>query len=809
MRVISTLTRKSIADVTRRKGRSLLIILGIFIGVLGLTAVNVANDTFGRQFFAIVAPKDVPNATFYTASPTPATLAALRHVPNVSAVEVRTQLQAGWALADGETASIDIDGYQSWQPTMLNTFRLTSGRWPGRGEIVMASRDRFVQAVAPDDTVTITLANRQSASLHVVGLAYTTEQTNAQAIGYMSADALQQIAPATMGSIPAPKQDTPPSLFATEITLKLQNQSYAATQATFAALTRLLETSHMPTFHSRFFATAGQQDTQLAISGLLNILLILTSIALLLVCVMILNTINTLLSEQMKVIGTMKALGGRRGQITRSYLLSIGLYALIGTALGLGVGLLLCSQVAALVAEQSRLDLPPFQVAPWVIFTSVAVGLLIPMISALGPLWVGTGMTVREAMASYGVQGGRRAKASAWGRQLHWVPQTAWLGLRGVLRRPGRAALTLLALTLTSTVFLAVQITNQSIAASVSHPNTLLSYDMWVDLSQNPALLQQLRGQIQALPNVEQTSPSADRTFVMTSGGELEIFGLPASPQVYQPQLVAGRWLRGQDPDGIVLNDIATQQLHLQVGEAFTFQLETPQASTVRWKIVGIVHELAATSGTASSNVRLGLAFTTLDTLYTLPNFAPSNHAGLWIFVRDHSPQALRQLRSQVLNIQKQAGIPVDLTTPTLDQAAEFDPTVIVYVLFDTVAILIALVGMLSLTNTLAASVLERRAEIGILRSLGASSWRIGVVFWLEGALLSLSAWLVGMLIGPVGGAAILQKASEFAQRFDLVFSPVTILLTLLFVLAVSVVSSFGPALSASRLRLGEILKYE
>lgn len=54
-----------------------------------------------------------------------------------------------------------------------------------------------------------------------------------------------------------------------------------------------------------------------------------------------------------------------------------------------------------------------------------------------------------------------------------------------------------------------------------------------------------------------------------------------------------------------------------------------------------------------------------------------------------------------------------------------------------------------------------------------------------------------------------MQKVSEFTQRFDLVFSPVTILITLLFVFAVSIVSSFGPALSASRLRLGEILKYE
>lgn len=89
------------------------------------------------------------------------------------------------------------------------------------------------------------------------------------------------------------------------------------------------------------------------------------------------------------------------------------------------------------------------------------------------------------------------------------------------------------------------------------------------------------------------------------------------------------------------MNDVAASLLHLRVGETLPFQLETPQAQSVHWTIVGIMHELAATSGTASSNVRLGLAFTTLDTFHALPNLPPSNRAGLWIFVRDRSPQAL------------------------------------------------------------------------------------------------------------------------------------------------------------------------
>lgn len=56
---------------------------------------------------------------------------------------------------------------------------------------------------------------------------------------------------------------------------------------------------------------------------------------------------------------------------------------------------------------------------------------------------------------------------------------------------------------------------------------------------------------------------------------------------------------------------------------------------------------LAAVSN-GSSNVQPGLVFTTPGNFHTLPNLPPSNRAGLWIFVRAHSPQAPRQLRSQV-----------------------------------------------------------------------------------------------------------------------------------------------------------------
>lgn len=741
--------------------------------------------------------------TFTVANLPSSVLTDLHHAANVETVEVRTQIDANWRLADGRSASLELNGYQSWQTTQLDTFHLTSGRWPGPGEVVMASRDRFIQSVTPGDRVSIARPTGQIAVLRVVGLAYTVEQSPAQAVAYMSTEGLRQL---VAGS--APDNKPSPSL-TSEILIKMHDQSFNGVEVTYATLTSLLKATHVTVYGSHRFSTAGQQATQLGITGFLTVLLVLASIALLLVCVMILNTVNMLLTEQMKAIGTMKALGGTRWRIIQSYLVSIGLYALVGTALGLGLGLLLCSQVTTIVAHQAQLDLPPFQVAPWVILVSITVGLLVPVLSALGPLWIGTGIPVRQAMAAYGVSLGKRQHASAWGRRVHWVPQTVWLGVRGIFRRPGRATLTLLALTISSAMFLAVQVANESIGTTLFHERNLYNYDMRVGLASNPVVSGHLRSQIQALPDVAQITPSDTRAFVMTSGGELLIDALPTTRQVYQPHVLSGHWLISQGQPSLVLSDIAAQRLHLQLGEDVTFRLEIPRAQPIRWKIMGIVHELAYASSNASSTVRLGMAFTTLDTFQTLPNLPADGPPNIWIFAHDHAPQALQLLRKQVVTIFGQAHLQVDLDTPVLDQAVQPDPTVTVYALFDTVAILVALVGILSLSNTLAASVLERRTEIGILRSLGATGRRIGVVFWLESLVLVLIAWCIGLVIGLPGGAVLVAKLNDFSGPFDTIFNPGVVVVTLLFVVAVSIISSVGPALSAARLPISETLRYE
>lgn len=809
MTSLSILTRKAIADVTRRKGRSVLMVVGILIAVMGLTAVDQANDLIGAAFLYSANAASVPTISFSVNELPSSVATTLQHLPNVQKFQLSAQLLTYWHVPEQtKPATIQITGYQDVYQRALGTFQLTTGRLPGPGEIVMDVSDRTVSSVAPGSTVTVDAPNGQTLSLHVVGLARTQGRAllpvKTQGLAYMSTDVLQHLA------VSSPSHEQEPGhlpFLGTQI--MVQTPDATPTGQTYQAMSRTLRAAHIAIYDSFFASSSSSVKAQFIVNGLLNVVRILAGIALFLVCLMIVNTVTTLLAEQIRIIGTMKALGGTRWRIVGSYLLSVGIYGMIGTVLGIAFGLLLCATVASFVATQTAADLGPFHISPGVIFTSIATGVLIPLLAALIPLWIGTRITVREAISSYGIQAGGGRHIYAWGHQFSWIPQTVWLGVRGLFRKPGQVALTLLTLTLSIAVFMAVQVTNASIGVTAEHQMNFYQSDVQVDaaLLDNPLASKQLTASLQSLPNVAQVE-AIDQESVTIAARQVSVIGLPADTHVYHPQLIKGQWLNAREQNTFVINDFAAQRLNLHVGENVTLDTGT---KLVVWRLVGIVHETNDVAGSSEPNGQVGDAFTTLSTLNLFLRNLPADVTSRWyVQVHDHSHAALQQTVDQLQQLVNTAtGDTGSVDAPALAPQQGSGILLVIYSLFDTVAILVALVGLLGLSHTLSASVLERRLEIGILRSLGATGWRVGMVFWIEGLALTLITWAIGSILGIPGGIGLVQVLQTFIQPFDVSVSPLLVLVTLFFAVVVSCVASVGPALSASHVRIREMLRYE
>jgi putative ABC transport system permease protein len=792
------LLRKALADVTQRKGRTVLLILSILTGVLGLTAVNSANDVMGGAFIYSHDQSTSPDIVFSAPAADPSAVGTVLRIPNVAQVQWWSEYFTNWHTTNGTgSASIQINGYKDFQHLQLGTFQLTSGRLPGRGEIVMDSRASAVQPVAIGDTVTINTSSG-TVSLRVAGMARTrgwaTVDRLAQATGYMQASALQRIAGLSVSST---KGQSSPVLRA--VVMAKVRDTRLAMQTYQAAELALTQAGVKVSDGSLYDTTSGA----VAINGMLIVIRVLSLIALLLTSLLIINTMTVLIAEQMRIIGTMKAMGGTRWTILRGYLISVGVYSLVGTSLGLAAGIGAGNQLAALFAGLMKVDLGPFHVSSWVLVVSALVGLLLPPLAALAPLWRGTGITVLAAIAAYGVSAGA-GKHTAWGQRLAWVPQTVWLGVRGIFRKRVRALLTVLALTFSCAVFLSVQIATSSIGYTLDQQANAFNCDLtvqWGSIKYRPGVYQDMRHQVQTIANVDRVEPRTSGT-VRTLQGELMLTGLEAQTQLYQRHLVAGRWLAAAESNTIVISDLAAQRLHRQVGDTLT--LIHPEPTTqVTWRIVGIVHDLEVAGG-------IGDAFTTLENmnvhLLRLPADATMM---LMVRVRSHTDDAVNQVAGQVSSTLSGLGAQARVTTRQEMIAQMQSVNLIIYVLFYSIAIIVALVGLLGLYNTISTSVLERRLEIGILRALGAKGRRIAGVFWLESTALALLAWGLGTLLGIPGAYGIIRLLSTLIVPFDFFVPPVLILTTLCFVLVVTLLASVGPALRASRLQLREVLRYE
>src|SRR5260370_2451104 len=295
---------------------------------------------------------------------------------------------------------------------------------------------------------------------------------------------------------------------------------------------------------------------QQTVNGMLIVIRDLSLVVLLLTCLLIINTVAILLNEQVKIIGTMKAMGGTRLSVMRSYLLTVGIYAAIGTLLGLGLGTaggyLLSSAIASLVT----IDLGPFQLSPGVLMISLAVGLAAPLLAALVPLWRGTSISVREAIATYGISMGKARRPTVGKSRVTWIPQTLCLSLRGPFPKPIRPSLTLLALALSAVVFLSVHVATGSINYTVNEVLTGYSYDLDIRLGGITLTLQQCRKLVQSVPNIRSIEPT-NSDMLKTASGELALTGMEANTRLYHYRLIAGPWLTNE-PNLLVLTDLST-----------------------------------------------------------------------------------------------------------------------------------------------------------------------------------------------------------------------------------------------------------
>ena len=610
-------------------------------------------------------------------------------------------------------------------------------------------------------------------------------------------------------------------------------------------------------------ASRGQLVTQM-LSTYQQGLSFFSVVALFVGAFLIYNAFSMTVLERTRELGLLRALGMTRGQILMLVLSEAVTLGIIGSALGVGFGLILARGLIWMLGAVVTTDFNTIAIPLDGLIESVAIGSVVTLASALLPSLQASRISPLEALRVMGKVnragtrhamwiGGATFAISGW-VSLHYIPWAAgisfaagsvsilvlmtgatlivpavvevaerlvrplavglfgnegMLGSGNVRRSPGRTALTVASLM----IGLAMVIGNSSLAEAFIHDIT-----SWVDTALGGDLYvrapipmrEDFEKRLAVLPGVEGI------TKIRYFGANVAASAVPKDSDVSDTIIFAAI-----DPD-----------TYRAVGEfQFAANQGDPEANWARFRqgdalfISTVVADRYNVK--QGDNLRLvtrrgehdfyvaavavdftGQGYIATGTWNDMRHWFAKT--GVDRFTISIAPGYTTQQVSKIIEdkYKKSQSITVETTD-------EFKIKVLTlseqsFRLFDVMGYIGMVVAALGVINTLMMNVLERQREIGGLRSLGLTRWQTTKMVLAEAATLGAIGGAFGMAAGYFL-SQIFVDALNALSGYDLqyIFAPHLFLVAALIALVVSQIAALYPAWKAGGVNIVEAIKHE
>ena len=789
---------KVLSDLWDDKTRTGLVIASIAVGVFAIgmiiTAYVILREDINRSYAAV----NPPNIEIWTDPFYEDFSRLLEKVPGVEDVE-------GRRLLNIRTKK----GAENWQNMILVGLPDTAGKinhmdavdgkpYPGEKEVVISQNLMHISGYQVGDSIEIELPDGSKHFLTVVGLV--TDQTtsrpdpNATNNAYISIKTLRSLG-------------VDESFNHLLITVQGAGNDQAFIALIAANIQDKIERNEREVYRmkEKLSTEHPMTETILAVIGVLGALGGLITI---LSSSLIINTLNALLTQQLRQIGIMKLVGGRSYQILGMYLILIIAYSLAALVLAVPLGAAAGYALALFITNMMGAVVQGFRIIPAAVITQILIAILIPLGAGFFPVRSGAKTNVRRAISNYRPTS-QTEKDSLFSRNSHlfrWISRPILLSFRNTFRKRGRLLLTIFTLTVAGAVFIAVFNVRDSMGSLMDQLMQHFLGDVTVDFSQ-PYPVSQVERTLLAIPGIESVEGWSG------VGGEIwdanddlvtnfTIIAPPQDTKLLTPELVAGRWLMPGEDKAIVVSDTIYESYpDLQPGDRLIVKI--PGHPEAGWTVAGVFRFVKMLGDP--------LAYANFD--FITSQLKMVNQASSFrIITSAHDAASQRTLTGQIdrhLTDRDYAIQGVRSGYLIRENATQAVNILVIFLLI--MAVLTAFVGSIGLTGTMSINVLERTREIGVMRTIGAVDTVIMQSVIIEGLVIGMITWVLAIgLSFPISTLllTIIGKAM-MGSAMTLSFTPIGILIWLGVVIVLSVIASIMPARNAARLTINEVLAYE
>lgn len=605
-------------------------------------------------------------------------------------------------------------------------------------------------------------------------------------------------------------------------------------------------------------ASQGQRTTQMLNNYQIG-LNFLSGIALFIGAYLIYNAFAMTVVERTREFGMLRTVGMTRAQITRQLLLEAMILGLIGSVLGLGLGILLSRGLSQLMGSLLNIDLVRMPIPPLAVLTSMVLGIGVTLLAALQPARQAGSVSPIEALRIRGqaregwlITNGWKpgvvllaasvaillwnpfaydpmfrlgsltvfllflgvtlilpAGISPWERIMRPVMKVLYgtsgsLGSRNIERSRLRTSITVGALLVGVAMILVVRGMTESFVADLRiWLQAYLGGDIFINAA--VPLRSTVGSQMEAIPGVAAATPLR----------YLPVEWQPGSSDLEEITLMAIDPPSHSHVTGFVFSDgqVNPAEAYQRLAQGDAVFLSSVLAEKYGLKRGDIIH-LRTRSGLHPFTIAAVVVdFYNNGQMITgswtdMRRYFRINDANTFLVrVQPGENPAVVEER-----IDRQLGKRYQLVLELNDSLRKraFGLLDQAFFMFDVLAVISIVVASLGVVNTLMMSVIERRREIGMLRATGLTRAQVVRMVLAEAGMMGLLGGVIGIGLGILLTRLFLFGMTAMSgYKLAFVMAPEGVISALVIALVISQLSALLPALRAARTPILEAIQFE
>jgi len=787
----STALKKAINDLRNNPGRTILVIFALVVGSWGAGSILVSYSILSNDLDENFIRTNPEHVTIISKDFGKLDINEFRNRPEIESAEFRDLSYIRIESNPGEWIPLFLFSVEDFSNFKMAEFYPQKGKKIPDSGTMLIERDCLLISILNVDSIANIRAGKKNSFIPISGICFDPAQ-----------------APATQDHIIYSYVDNKTY---TEITgekthqrliFRLKNaQNLKDVQISTDRIVEYFNSIGITTKTVKL--TNNKHPHQWELNTLLSLEGSIGLLAFLMAAVMVSQLMSAILSQQIRQIGILKAIGGSKKQILKIYLLMLFLIGVISGSIAIPLSVWTGYGFAGFVAKEINFEILTAQLPFYIYFLLAFIGLILPVIFSLPALLKGVNISVYDALSDYGItQNTSGRKTDAVSRLK--IPNRFILALRNTMRRKKRMAIIVFTLALGVSIFSSGFNVEKSLQVLLADYLDAMRYDVQVLLGEEMKKEDAIQP-FKSIMNVSRIDVwnggrgGIQSGFVSTKEG-VGIVSVPYDIDLLKMKIIEGRWLDGAGKPEIVMNTQAMEKYNNpSVGSE---QVLTINGKALNVKIVGVAEEMEKPKIYMDKD------------LYD-PVTNPEHLINNVIFVaEDRSFNKVMELRADIEKVISQSNLNVVyVLTPAGRTKIIYDHLLIIIFMLAILASLVLVVAALGMASATSISIMERTREIGVLRAIGATPKMIYSLFVSEGMIIVAASLILGMIFSyPMSKAAsvffgdlMLENNTSLSYAFSGFGFVITLITTVIF----GWLASRMPARRAIQVSTREALSYE